>query len=207
MSPELDKKLVQKYPKIFADRYADMKTTCMCWGFECGDGWYWLIDSLCSNLQWNTDKNNKDYVIKNKFLRTIIPFLYDGIRNHFPGKYNINRKRQINPLVITRSFLLDLLLNWRKSLKFIHIESNRYPQIVAAQVKEKFGGLRFYVNGASDRQYAIIHWAESLSYGICEKCGSTKNIGSTQGWLRTLCEECRDPESNWELRTENEITI
>jgi hypothetical protein len=201
MSPELDKKLVKKYPKIFADRYGDMCTTCMCWGFECGDGWYWLIDALCSNLQWNTDNNNKDYVIENKLLRRLIPFLWRNCQK-LPGKYNLNRKKQINPLVIIRSFLLGLIHDWRKSLKFIYIESNRYPQITAVQVKEKFGGLRFYVHSASDSQHAIINWAESLSYRICENCGSSKNIGSTQGWLRTLCIECRDPNSNWKLNTE-----
>lgn len=202
MSPELDKKLVETYPKIFANRYGDMKTTAMCWGFDCGDGWYWLIDALCSNLQWNTDNNNKQYVIKNKFLRKFLPFLYNTLQK-LPGKYNLKRKKQINPLVIIRSFLLGLVFEWRRSREFTYIESGRYPQVVASQVKEKFGGLRFYVEGASNVQHAVINWTESLSYRTCENCGSTKNIGSTQGWYKTLCEECHDPKSNWKLKTEN----
>lgn len=200
MSPELDKKLVEKYPKIFANRFGNMKDTCMCWGFSCNDGWYWLIDSLCSNLQWNTDHNNKSYVIKNTTLRKLIPQLEWLIRK-LPGKYNINWKKQKNPIVILRGFLLSKLYDWRKSLDFIYIESGRYPQIVASQVKEKFGGLRFYVEGASAEQYAIINWAESLSYHICEICGSTKNIGRTSGWITTLCEECalKGNITNWKI--------
>jgi hypothetical protein len=196
MTKELDEKLCAKYPKIFVDRHGDMRTTAMCWGFECGDGWYWLIDSLCSNLQWNTNNNNKKYVIKNKFLRWLLPLL-DKLVNKIPGKHNFKRDRQINPLVIIRFNLISWLHKWRTTREYIYIESGRYPQIVASQVKEKFGGLRFYVQGASDVQYAVINWAESLSYHICEKCGSTKNIGQTQGWITTLCKECANPDSNW----------
>ena len=38
MKDELDKQLCEKYPKIFKDRYAPMTETCMCWGFDIGDG-------------------------------------------------------------------------------------------------------------------------------------------------------------------------
>lgn len=203
MTRELDEKLCEKYPKIFANRHGDMRTTAMCWGFSCGDGWYWLIDRLCSNLQWNTDHNNKSYVIKNPTLRKLIPFLYELIQK-IPGKYNINRKRQQNPLVIFRGFLLGKIHDWRKSQEYIYIESGRCPQIVASQVKEKYGGLRFYVEGASSEQYAVISFAESLSYHICENCGSTKNIGHTQSWIITLCEDCAVDSSHiWIKDTDN----
>jgi hypothetical protein len=45
MKQELDDKLVAKYPKIFAT----IKHT------ECDDGWYTIIDRLCSNIQRHTD--------------------------------------------------------------------------------------------------------------------------------------------------------
>ena len=46
------------------------------------------------------------------------------------------------------------------------------PQVVATQVKEKFGGLRFYVKSASERQRAMIDLAEALSFHLCEECGA-----------------------------------
>lgn len=206
MRKELDEKLCAKYPKIFADRHGDMRTTAMCWGFECGDGWYWLIDSLCSNLQWNTDNNNKTNVIENKTLRKLIPFLEKLIRK-IPGKYSLKRKKQINPLVIFRGFLLGKLFDWEKSLKLTTIETGKYPQVIASQVKEKYGGLRFYVGAASSVQHGVISFAESLSYHICEMCGSTKNIGHTTGWITTLCEDCGKNNPYWKRDsddTENE---
>jgi len=135
MKKELDEKLVKKYPKIFADRFEDKTKTAMCWGFSCGDGWYWLIDQLCSNLQWNTDRNNRE---------------------------------------------------------------GKYPQVIASQVKEKFGGLCFYVQSATPEQYAVINFAESMSYHICESCGTTENMGRTTGWIRNICENCsKDQKHPW----------
>lgn len=60
MREELDEDLCKKYPKIFANRHGDMKETLMCWGFECGDGWYKILDSLCNNIQSHIDWSHKN---------------------------------------------------------------------------------------------------------------------------------------------------
>jgi hypothetical protein len=59
MNKILQEKLFKKYPKIFRQRKLSPKETAMCWGIDCNDGWYMLLDCLCSKLQWDTDKNNK----------------------------------------------------------------------------------------------------------------------------------------------------
>lgn len=56
------------------------------------------------------------------------------------------------------------------------------------QVKEKFGGLRFYINGAPREVFDVISEHEKLSYKICEECGSAGAV-RTGGWIRTLCDE------------------
>ena len=65
--------------------------------------------------------------------------------------------------------------------------------VVAAQVKEKFGGLRFYINPIkSDKSKEIrdlINEAEQQSYKICEKCGNPGNVRGGR-WISTLCDEC-----------------
>ena len=45
------------------------------------------------------------------------------------------------------------------------------PETVAVQIKEKFGGLRFYVSSCNDEGYQLIHDAERKSLRICEFCG------------------------------------
>jgi hypothetical protein len=65
-------------------------------------------------------------------------------------------------------------------------EAERIP--VVTQVKEKFGGLRFYVHGATDEQYAMIRFAEAMSYKTCGVCG---NRGKSTGgyWINTRCKK------------------
>lgn len=59
------------------------------------------------------------------------------------------------------------------------------------QIKEKFGGLRAYCSGATDKIYDLIDAAEKESYTICEECGTKENVTTSGGWLKTLCEKCR----------------
>lgn len=50
-------------------------------------------------------------------------------------------------------------------------DHNRAPQVVASQVKEKFGTLRFYVREANQAQQGMIYMAEAMSARVCEQCG------------------------------------
>ena len=63
-------------------------------------------------------------------------------------------------------------------------------KIEILQVKEKFGGLRFYTNFVDKTLDEMIRKAESESYLVCEKCGSRENIGYTEGWIKTCCLNC-----------------
>lgn len=58
------------------------------------------------------------------------------------------------------------------------------------QIKEKWGGLRFYYDGGDDIVTGMVRLSENLSYHICERCGSTKNVTQTKGWIKSLCEDC-----------------
>jgi hypothetical protein len=119
MSPDKDDELCKKYPNLYAQRNWKMDRTCMCWGFECGDGWYDLIDELSSNLE----------------------------------RFGVQ----------------------------------------AMQVKEKFGGLRFYISGYNPKYSNEIDMAigraEKKSIRTCEKCGKPGSIRDW-GWLQTLCNDC-----------------
>lgn len=125
MKQELQQILFDKYPLIFTDIEKSPNQSLMSFGICTGDGWFWLIDQLCHQLQFDID-NNKE------------------------------------------------------------------PQIKAFQIKEKYGSLRFYLETPStEKQDAIITFAETLSRSICEVCGSTNNVKIRgTGFLKTRCEEC-----------------
>ena len=164
MREELDKQLCAKYPQIFRDRNGDMRTTLMCWGFECGDGWYNIIDILCGKLtsEYRSAKGQYEY-IKDKVNQPTYGFKDNGDP---VGK------------IITQE-----LIDERKAK--MDEEALKVP--VAVQIKEKFGGLRFYVHAASDKQWGYISFAESMSYRTCEECGAPGKT-YTDGWHKTLCD-------------------
>lgn len=58
-----------------------------------------------------------------------------------------------------------------------------------AQCKEKFGGLRFYMNRSDDFIRGAIDLAEAMSVITCEKCSAPGSLRSG-GWIRCLCDAC-----------------
>ena len=66
MKKELEEKLFEKYPNIFKQKDLPPTKSLMCFGFEHGDGWYFLLDKLCEFLQSSID-NNKKYKGSEKF--------------------------------------------------------------------------------------------------------------------------------------------
>lgn len=57
----------------------------------------------------------------------------------------------------------------------------------ASQIKEKFGGLRFYYDGGNDYTSGIVTFCESMSYITCEVCGN-RGIARRSSWIKTLCD-------------------
>ena len=188
MKKENDDYLVNKYPKIFKDRYGDMKQTAMCWGFECGDGWFWIIDNLCGCIQSYIDSNSKKTRIKNKYVRFFIGLLWSLRKKMIWSKIHIIR-------MLSKYLSYDMINKLGNKFKKENYES--IPQVVTTQVKEKFGTLRFYFDGGDDLIDGMVWLAEHMSYQCCEKCGSTENIGQTSGWITTLCEKCGQSNPNW----------
>jgi len=77
-----------------------------------------------------------------------------------------------------------------------YTDLNKKPQVTASQIKEKFGGLRFYTNGHDDLVNGMIWFAESLSFSICEHCGSFEGKPNKVGWIKTLCPDCKKIEDD-----------
>jgi len=59
MKQEFDELLCARYPKLMANRQKTMQETCMYWGFECGDGWFDILDQLMANIQKHIDLKEK----------------------------------------------------------------------------------------------------------------------------------------------------
>ena len=88
---------------------------------------------------------------------------------------------------------------WSKAFGDIYLEElgdeldrlgiTNHFQII--QVKEKYGSLRVYTNGAPQPVYDIIDKFEAISEHVCYECGALDvPIIDDFGWYQPLCEEC-----------------
>jgi len=118
MQEQLDALLCTRYPAIFS---AGGSAGRHLFGFECGDGWFTLIDGACELIQRHIET--------------------DGTQR----------------------------------------------QLLALQVKEKFGGLRFYYRHGSGYAAAVVELSETLSPHVCEVCGALGKVVSLFGWMQTRC--------------------
>ena len=59
-------------------------------------------------------------------------------------------------------------------------------------VKEKFGGLRYYVTEATEEMWQLIHEAEEKSFEICEECGAKGELMIRGHWYGTRCPRCAE---------------
>ena len=83
MKQELDKLLCEKYPKMMINRNKSMQETCMCWGFECGNGWFTILDQLMSNIQHHIDWNNKNFEKGYKQYKQVPQVTLDQVKEKF----------------------------------------------------------------------------------------------------------------------------
>lgn len=58
-----------------------------------------------------------------------------------------------------------------------------------AQIKEKYGGLRWYDANTTSEIQDIISKYEDISYHTCINCGKEAKYMS-KGWISPYCEEC-----------------
>lgn len=63
-----------------------------------------------------------------------------------------------------------------------------------AQVKQKFGGLRYYIDTPwtlsherTEQAHEVIAEAGARSFTICEECGQPGKPVTERGWVRTVC--------------------
>lgn len=162
----------------------------MCWGLEVGDGWFDLIDALCASLS-----STYSTTISLSPEETELYGERYGTWNRESGKHEgpdvAHSYMEVSP-----------------------------PAVVADQVKEKFGTLRFYYHlifdpkllelaernvqaqQTIDRYVAyfdgIIHHAETYSARTCEVTGKPGELGSCGGWVSVRCPEQAALENrNW----------
>ena len=180
MNEENDKKLVKAFPLLYGDRSAPMQSTAMCWGFSTGNGWFDIIWDLSSKLEPLIQKFIDDNPLAPCGGCSCKKERHYGWKSWKPGKclaIHIDPESGEEP---------------PNNYFACFCDEYRSPHPKASQVKEKFGGLRFYMTTGTDEMFDLIDEADTASYKICEECASGDATQNDVGWIRTLCESCRE---------------
>ena len=162
MTPELTAKLLKRFPLMYRGYYSPMNQTCMCWGFEVGNGWeaiLWQLSLAIEDELGYSWLQRKIYWLK--FLAS----------------------RSWNRMVYRLSPVGSQRLQGLKSLIWFP-----WCGFEVIQVKEKYATLRFYFSGGNERIEDLVDLAERASEQTCEDCGKQ---GRQRGfsWFYTACPE------------------
>ena len=141
---EYDKYMCEKYPVMFRERKLPMSQTCMCWSFDIGKGWYWILDNLCERL---------DFLFKQSKNRAI----FTQIKEKFGGARFYH---------YTESMIKTCQ---RKLRKIDPVSNKHWQEIIDNEISR----------------------AEELCDYYCAECGESKHdMISVGSWVYDLCEKC-----------------
>jgi hypothetical protein len=82
---------------------------------------------------------------------------------------------------------------WASLINEAYDEFEKDDTVFVDTVKEKFGGLRIYIDGGKDPDHLekLIDQLEQRSFHICEKCGAP-GVLRNRSWMKTWCDKHSD---------------
>lgn len=86
------------------------------------------------------------------------------------------------PIIESLCARIQQYTNWKNK------DVEQVEQVKVTQIKEKFGGLRFYYDGGDSYVDGLVDMAEEWAGKTCEMCGKPGHSRGG-GWIRTLCDE------------------
>ena|SRR3990167_6465960 len=188
MNKDLTNRLVKRFPVLYQDYSSPMSQTCMCWGFDHGDGWFEIIWQLSLAIEDHLGYSSAQkhwFIFKKGFFRKwndliykISPVARDKTKMEGTGKTGDPYRQVVIEKARPR-------LPWVK--KFV---SWPYTGFSVQQVKEKYGTLRFYCGG-DETIDKYVNLACALSEITCEVCGKPAKLDSTGGWYSVVCTPCK----------------
>lgn len=157
------KELENKHKRMFSRPYG---------GLAIGAGWWPIVESLCFAIDRHMTH------LKRRRVNAILE--------------KRAKRDGIGALVAFHQGRESVIRDWhvelaRKSMETDKPIPERVQPVVVEQIKEKFGGLRFYHQGGDEYVDGLVTMAEEWASRTCEVCGSPGRARQG-GWIRTLCD-------------------
>jgi hypothetical protein len=158
-------RMKEKYPRYFGEGKHFG-------GFAVGPGWYPILEALIGQIdsytKWRRRMRAYDLRVaraKKKGREAVLHFISRGKERLIWEEERADDIMEVEQHITER-------VNW----------------ITIEQIKEKFGGLRFYYSGGDDTIGGMVTMAEVWASHSCETCGN-KGEKRNGGWIRTLCDQ------------------
>lgn len=145
--------------------------------YETGQGWYPLLNALINSARWHIDSSREQRARALRYNR-LLKKAINGDRG--PLTKYLTFGTAVTPYTLQTVEDAVAGATYRAVPKAC-------PPVRIAQIKEKFGTLRFYYDGGDEYISGMVRLAESVSAFTCEECGCPGTLRGS-GWLRTLCE-------------------
>ena len=116
---------------------------------------------------------------------------YELFAHSMEQKYPLMLSGQYGGFAISEGWwnIVDVLMQEiQHHIDWKNNNNDDIEQVVVEQIKEKFGGLRFYYQGGDEYISGLVTMAELWACHTCETCGQ-KGQRRSGGWVRTLCDE------------------
>lgn len=196
-------KLMNDFPDLFPTD-AEGKVTYPSCASGIPSGWNQIVYDLCGYL--NNRRKNSYRCVRRQDLKSRILFLRDKIArkifvtyaNKILDPYRPFRPKNQVSFLILKNTQDKVASSWRFKLQSKLSKFNRKyfnyrgydnvypPKITIAQIKEKFGTLRFYFDGGDDRDGAVVSYVEYLSSKTCQETGDSGSLCKKRGCYATL---------------------
>lgn len=180
--------LMKKYPHLFYSNEAgELECPCGAW---VPDGWQIIVDELCDAItRYATGSYRSERVITSKKYYLwdacfkVPSWLHKKFIKWFP-KYN---KWELN-----KPFYKFVEKFREQSHKYVAFNKIYVKPVKINQIKEKFGGLRFYYSGGDSQVAGMVFFAEYLCSKTCEVSGESGELCTRGAWYKTLSPNLRE---------------
>lgn len=161
---EFLKRLETSYPHAMRNVYC---------GVSIDEGWYHIVERLVAqmrhHIKWKRERRARDLLLNRAIKRGRDAVMQHVTKGKVPSMFDEERVDEYmaaGPVEPTP--------------RVNHIEIH--------QIKEKFGGLRFYFQGGDEYCRGLEVMAEEWAANTCEVCGERGSVRGG-GWMKSLCDE------------------
>lgn len=198
---DFEQLLFTKYPSLFyTDKDGELLPQMQrCWN-DCPKGWEPIVDLLCGSIVNYNENTFRSVPNPDKKIMRLLQKVWEPIKTKINRRFDPYKGTFIIRKFASPTSAQQQKIDKKFSMKVRNLTSRitsffykqglyitqRPPDVKISQYKEKFGTLRFYVDGGDENVAGMIRFAEYLSSKTCQNTGEAGSPVNKGSWWATL---------------------